>query len=259
MKKVKYLVINLPDSEKRRSCIMEQAVRHGITIEVVEAVSGRTLTDEQKAMYLPRERGKIFTRQLSNNEQACVHSHRKALELFLESDAEYCVVLEDDALLDEKFVPGVHYLIDKIGGWECARLHSIGCKRYPLLELPADAPVQVMFPRNNTCMNVGYLHTRKSAEVLLAQSRTFCMEADYLWGRILTEQEIPTLATYPNLVQLAPGYAAESDIDKDAPRFTSKSARRSLLQYLRFRFYRMSFTRAKMRLLDLTRRALYTK
>ncbi len=42
--KIKYLVINLPESEKRRNCILEQAVKHGIRIELVEAVSGKALT-----------------------------------------------------------------------------------------------------------------------------------------------------------------------------------------------------------------------
>ena len=86
--KIKYLVINLPESETRRNSILEQAVKHGIRIELVEAVSGKSLTEAQRAMYLPHERSKRFVRHLSDNEQACLHSHRKALEIFLASESE---------------------------------------------------------------------------------------------------------------------------------------------------------------------------
>lgn len=257
--KIKYLVINVPESEKRRNCILEQAVKHGIRIELVEAVSGKALTEAQRDMYQPHERSKRFVRHLSDNEQACLHSHRKALEIFLASESEYCVVLEDDALLDEQFVSGVHYLTENVGGWTCMRLYSIDCKRYDLLDLPAVAPLKLVFPRNNSCITVGYLHTRRSAEVLLEHSKTFYLETDNLWGRILMKEKILTPAVYPNLVHLEPGNSSASDIDKDDPRTEDKKTARSLLQYLRFRMERAVYSRQKMRMIEMLRKSLFIK
>lgn len=83
-------VLNLARSPERRAFMAEGLARAGVTGEFVAAVDGR-------ARRLPRHP------RLSTAETALILSHRKAWRRLLASDADYAVVLEDDAHLGAGF------------------------------------------------------------------------------------------------------------------------------------------------------------
>lgn len=254
-----FLAINLPASQHRRDNLKQQEESQGIRIQLVEAISGSALTDAQKAMYQAEERSKAFPQQLTLNEQACVHSHRKAMEVFLKSDAKYGVIMEDDVDFCENLVEKISYLVDKIGGWECAKLYSINCKKYDLIQLPQNAPVVPVFPRNNSCGAVCYIYSRRAAETILEKTQTFYLEADNLIAKILLEENIATIGTTPNLAGTIDPHHENSDIDKSDARFTRKKNKRTFMQYIRARINKLSFTLGKGRMIKLLRKSLYIK
>lgn len=258
-KKLIYLAINLPASQERRDNLKFQAEKCGIKIKLVEAISGATLTEEQKAMYEVNQRMRMYPKHLTANEQACVHSHRKALQTFLDSPAEYGVIMEDDIDLANGFADGVNYIIDKIGGWECCKLYNIPCKLYDILDVPADAPVKPIFPRNNSCGAVCYMYSRKAAVKILEHTQKFYMEADPLIAKVLMDCCLPTFGISPNLASTIDPHHEMSDIDKGESRQNGQKAKRTLSQYIRYRWRKMSFSRGKWRMLKLLRRSLYIK
>ena len=254
-----FLAINLPASRHRRDNLKRQEEAQGISIQLVEAVSGSELTDEQKAMYREKERSKSFPLQMTPNEQACVHSHRKAMEVFLKSEAKYGIIMEDDVDFCENLVEKISYLVDRIGGWECANLYSINCKKYNLIQLPQNAPVAPVFPRNNSCGAVCYIYSRHAAQTILEKTQTFYLEADNLIAKVLLEENIPTIGTAPDLAGTIDPHHENSDIDKTDARFTRKKNKRSFMQYIRTRINKLNFTLGKGRMIKLLRKSLYIR
>ena len=241
--KILYLAINLPRSVERREHMHKQAAEHGIEIQIVEAVAGATLTEEQKSMYDTRKRESMYLNHLTPNEQACVHSHRKALTTLLESDADYAVVLEDDATLEPGFSEGIHYMINSVPGWECCKLYTEPSVLYPLCEPIAGAPVQPVFPKKIPWGAIGYLYSKAGAEKIMAHFDSFWLGADTQLADIMLSHSIPVTGVVPNLVSTLYVHNEQSDIDDGGQRYvqsppTSTAAhrtKRTLGQYLRYR------------------------
>ena len=256
--KIIYLALNLPASQERRDNLKIQAEKFGIDIKLIEAVSGATLTEEQKSMYRPTTRALMYPTQLRPNEQAYLHSYRKALQTFLDSPAEYGVIMDDDVVLHDIFPAGLSYILEKVGGWELCKLYQPPCKLYEVFPDVPGAPVKPVFPRKITCVSVCYMYSRKAATILLEKTKTFYMEGDPLIAKILMDNNLPTISTYPNLAGTLYPNNEQSDIDAAGSRRQTHT-RRNLLQYICYRFKILNFTLAKMRMLKLVRRSLYTK
>lgn len=95
---IQWLVINLDRSITRWQQIEAQGFRLGLRFCRVPAICRATLSPQQ----LQAARQHRFKRRLSDGELACALSHRKAMQCFLDSGADYCVILEDDALLSDR-------------------------------------------------------------------------------------------------------------------------------------------------------------
>lgn len=254
-----YLAINLPASQSRRDNLKEQELRCGIRIQLVEAVSGADLTDEQKNMYNAAERSKIYTNHLTANEQACVHSYRKALSTFLASGAEYAVIMEDDVTLNDNFTEGVDFIINRLGGWQSCKLYTEASKMYDIMPAIEGAPLQPIFPRKFPWGAVCYLHSRQSAEILLENMKDFYLPADTLIAKILMSKGVPAFGTNPNLAGTLYPHNEQSDIDAGVSRENKEITSRTLFQYLRYRWSVFESTLGKMRMRRILKRSLYLK
>ena len=254
-----FLAINLPASQSRRDNLKEQEAKCGINIQLVEAVAGATLTDEQKSMYNAAKREACYTKHMTANEQACVHSFRKALTTFLASDAEYAVIMEDDVTLNENFTEGLDFIINRLGGWESCKLYTESSRMYEVFPPINGAPVQPIFPRKFPWGAVCYLHSRKAAEVLVENMRDFYLPADTLIAKILMAKRIPSIGTNPNLAGTLYPNNEQSDIDAENARDEQKEPRRSLAQYLRYRWSVFESTRGKINMVKLLKKSLYLK
>ncbi len=236
--KILYLAINLPSSAQRREHIERQAKEHGISIDIVEAVAGCDLTPEQKAMYDSRKRESMYYTHLTPNEQACVHSHRKALATFLKSEYDYAVVLEDDATLEPMFKEGITFLITKVPGWECCKLYTEPSKLYQLCPPIPKAPIQPVFPKKIPWGAIGYMYSRAGAEKLLANFDSFWLGADTQLADIMLTRHIPVIGVTPNLVSTLYVHNEQSDIDDGGRRNTvthTARPKRTVSQYLLYR------------------------
>lgn len=236
--RILYLAINLPASVERREHIERQAAAHGITIQIVEAVAGKTLNEKQKGMYDSRKRESMYFTHLTPNEQACVHSHRKALATFLESDYDYAIVLEDDATLEPAFNEGIQFLITRVPGWECCKLYTEPSKLYELCPPIPDAPVQPVFPKKIPWGAIGYMYSRSGAEKLLTNFNKFWLGADTQLADIMLAVGIPVIGVVPNLVSTLYVHNEQSDIDAGEQRNEEAlilKYKRTAMQYLRYR------------------------
>lgn len=101
------LLINLDESRDRLAAATENLGRQGIPFQRVPAVHGQRLSPQDLAGYDAGRTLRFYGRALSKSEIGCYKSHLECLRLFLRSDKQYCLVLEDDIELQ----PGTAQLL----------------------------------------------------------------------------------------------------------------------------------------------------
>lgn len=254
-----YLAINLPRSEKRREQVLGEGRKFGIDIQLVPAVAGKDLTEEDLSHYDRKARKKAYPFDLTPNEIACTLSHRKALKTFLDSGAAFGVILEDDVLLQPHFNEGLAWLTQKLHGWQIAKLYSAEGKLFSVgMDKVEGAPVRPVFPKKIMWITVGYLYTREGARRMLEGLERFWMPTDAQMAQIMLSRRIPVVSVEPGLVVTGDPLHEFSDIDADAA--TSRVVshpRRNLFQYLTYRFSVWSIACGKIRMRRLLRRVLH--
>ena len=95
MKVVTYL-INLDGSDQRLASATAQLNQAGWDFSRFSAYDGRGKALSEFENYDDLAAQKILGRSLMNSELGCYLSHYGCAEKFLETDADYLVVLEDD-------------------------------------------------------------------------------------------------------------------------------------------------------------------
>ncbi len=119
-------IINLPSSTKRREAIKQQVSKEKLLeVVFVNAVKGSDLSYERSVeLGYDREKRKLHRNDLELNEIACFLSHRKTLDIFLEGEEEYCIILEDDAELRDGFADVILQLLEFSSGWDLINLDT---------------------------------------------------------------------------------------------------------------------------------------
>ena len=230
---VLYLVINLPSSADRKMSMLEQGEKFGLDLRIVEAVAGKTLSQEQLDLYDAKGRRRYYNFDLTNNEIACVLSHRKCLEIFLKSGAEHLVILEDDAELAPHFNEGVRELTQHLCGWEVAKLYTDDGRLFPLMPPCPEAAVQPVFPKKVLWMSIGYMYTRAGAEKMYEAMQSFFLPADLLIANALLFRNIPTIGVAPGIVRIHElGMQSDIDAQESRKRIPANKSRKYLAHRL---------------------------
>lgn len=247
---VKIYYINLDRAPERRESIERQAKEHGITIERITAVDGRTLDSATLTRYDSMRRRKEFLNDLSINEHACTLSHLKALETLIASKADYGIILEDDAILHPDFKNGISWLTQKVSGWKVIKLYTAVGKLYPLnCSADTDCPCSLVFPKQLPWVAVGNLYTREGAIEMLKCFERYWLSYDAQWGWYLMTRNIPVAGISPSLVNTSDANNQNSTIDDGGNRYATtapqstegssgvhRPTKRTLGQYLLHRF-----------------------
>lgn len=249
---VRYYYINLERATDRRASAERQAKQFGITLERIEAIQGSDLDMSRLEGFSPKLRKREFASDLTPNEHACIQSHLKALRTFVESGADYGVILEDDFLLQEDFNEGIAWLTQETSGWESLKLFTEdNSKLYPLIEHPQGCRRQLIFPKKLPWVAVGNIYTRKGAQEVLKGFEKYWMGYDVQLGWIWLMRCIPVCGVTPSLVLTSDPNNENSTIDADAPRmdeFARERKERSWGIILRHRLnvWRMSWGKKRM-------------
>ena len=96
-------VISLADDIERRTLISRAMHELSIDFEFIDAVKGKTLTQEELSHLNLRFVESRENRKLAFGEIGCTLSHIKTYKLMLERGIEWCCILEDDIILDKRF------------------------------------------------------------------------------------------------------------------------------------------------------------
>lgn len=230
--------INLADAVDRRQRMAAKAQAVGIELVFVDGVDGRRL-DAAGATELgyDREARTRYGPDLEPGEIACFASHRRALSRFLESEAAFAVVLEDDAVLAEDFSRVVTAMIGARTPWDCVRLYRSPKAKAAVVVERLGSGAALAVPFHTTDGAVGMLYSRRGAAAVLRSSKRFHEPFDtHLgqgWNHGLTIFEVRPL---PVATEKGP-----SMIDAAGRRVLARDAiRRTPLQAVAFRMRRIA-------------------
>ncbi|WP_050928273.1 glycosyltransferase family 25 protein [Aestuariivita boseongensis] len=99
MSDLKCFLINLDGSTDRIALAGAELSKIDLTFERIPAVNGRLLDLDAQPDYSKAQTQSYFGRELSAGEVGCFLSHFKALRRFLETEARYALILEDDIVI----------------------------------------------------------------------------------------------------------------------------------------------------------------
>jgi glycosyl transferase, family 25 len=172
-------VLNLARAADRRAHIERAATAAGVTLDFIEAVDGRTLTDAQRDVVDHRRRRRITPYLLSDNEIGCWLSHRRAMRALVESGKAMAAILEDDVTLLPDFPRVLDALQHQGGLFDVVTLYR-NFQRDPAFETCRSLTRGVSLGRVAPMQTgaVGYVITRHAAKKFLAATPRYVHAVD---------------------------------------------------------------------------------
>jgi glycosyl transferase family 25 len=172
-------VINLDRATDRLQRISAQLEKLSIAFERLPAVDARALTPEQqKALNIEQFRRKHGMEPVLG-ELGCYLSHYILMQRFLDSTAEFALVLEDDALISERLPVALHGLMANAERWDMVKLSSIHSGTpQRVLEVAPGMHLAVMLSRCTA--SSAYIVNRKAASAYLQGLLPMSLPVDHV-------------------------------------------------------------------------------
>jgi glycosyl transferase family 25 len=192
-------VINLKQAVDRWAFLEPQLHDAAIEFTRVEAVDGKLLTFPMREVSELSYK-LLHGRYLSRPEVGCYLSHLKAIRLFLDTDLDYCLILEDDAALSPRLKAVVNSAIKYGDDWDILRLSTVNSgKRFSVVRTD-DCRLGVCFTREKGAG--AYVLNRRAASVFLKRllpmrlAYDIAFDLEYLMGlKALGADPLPVVQT----------------------------------------------------------------
>lgn len=97
-------IVSLVSDIERRANIEKLLLNSGLSFEFVDAIYGKDLTEIQLSSLNLQSAQQRLNRKLSPGEIGCTLSHLKAYGKLVSNNYEWACILEDDAILDSRFI-----------------------------------------------------------------------------------------------------------------------------------------------------------
>ena len=198
-------IISLPSSLTRREKIKKACEKEAALDAVfVDAVAGADLSYEiALARGYSREKRDRLYHDLELNEIACLLSHRKALDLFLATDASYCLILEDDAEFAPVFSTNLVSIVTQYKGWDLIKLD---CREAQLRGFKVgdlgDAHT-LYTPFNASHGTTAIVYAREGAQKVRSTMNDFIYAFDTHLGFAIYKHNISLAQVFPSLAKEA--------------------------------------------------------
>ena len=182
MKRLQTWVINLDRAPQRLARISSQLERLGLPFTRLPAVDARALTAAQRgALDEPAYRRRHGMAPVAG-ELGCYLSHVEAMRLFLQSDAEFALVLEDDALLRDSLPAVLQGLMRQPARWDVAKLSAVHSgSPVPYAEVAPGHQLAVMLSRCTG--SSAYLMNRRAAQAYLQRLLPMSLPYDHVFDQ----------------------------------------------------------------------------
>lgn len=216
--KIRTYLINLKESTARKDKVLKDISRYSLLdVEVVEAVNGKKLTEEEKDLLFDRKRFKrIYSREPLDGEIGCTLSHRECYRRLFASDNEYALILEDDV----RFVhpDDVESVLEKAVGMlpsgksGMILLNRCFCFYSKTLSVCGNFSFHRVWTATGTC---AYLINRYAAKKLLSVNKPFIVADGFGYMRmkgIYIQGIYPALALDDSTMRLTTSEMVREDM-----------------------------------------------
>lgn len=233
--------LNLDRDTMRRDDMEQQAREQGVVLHRIPGILGSELEDGDLTSYEAARRLRIMPTPLGAGEHGCILSHLKAMKTFLATNAEYAVILEDDAVILPGLMDNLRYLTAHTSGWGFVKLYSEPTTMFESPKNPEDAKVKLAFHKKLPWGAVAYLLTRSTAQKIIELfERGYWLAFDVQLAYFLLRYDIPAAGVMQNLVSTHFPFNEQSAIDDTESRrpvVTGKQGftLKTLLRYLNYR------------------------
>lgn len=212
--KILYYVINLDGSNERLANVTQTLSEQGIDFIRISAFDGRQVDPTSFDEYSEPKALAYMGRTLTGGELGCYFSHLNCAKVFLESDADFVVVLEDDMKPSDDLAHKINMLIQGLAD-EKWHLINIGAnKRKIFTPLFKIGEHQVSHAHYFPMTTTGVVWNKNGARAFLEQGLPIYAPVDNFFRDWLTKSNLG-IGVYPPLV-VARDVA--SDIDHGAKR-----------------------------------------
>jgi glycosyl transferase family 25 len=204
------IILSLKDADERRAALIDALNDHGVSYEIWDAIDGRGgLAPQYEAMVDRPAARKHLCREMGNAEFACALSHHFIYRAVLERGLDMAVVLEDDAIVDQRFFN----FLDAVQPPACDLLlldhmRTLVHRRGKLM---FECGTSAYRCKSIPWLTTGYLVTRTGAQKLVNQSLPISAPAD--WPIDITQ--MTTYAMSPRIVDHPDMHTGASDIRQD--------------------------------------------
>lgn len=213
MKYVTYL-INLDGSDERLQAATSALNEQNIYFERISAYDARKVEPTSIAEYDEQKALSYMGRKLKGGELGCYFSHINCVKAFLQTDADYAIVLEDDMTPTENLKQKIDELLHKLDNqsWYLINIGALKRKIYsPLFNIDTHEISQAhYFPMTTT----GIIWNRAGAKAFLENCYPIYAPVDNFFRHWLTRNN-QGLSVFPPLVQARD---VASDIDQGLQR-----------------------------------------
>ncbi len=194
------IVINLLRSVDRRAHIVQQLKAQDLEFSVLAATDKLSLTLADRSRYDDALAKRTAGRSLTDGEIACVLSHARAWRIIVDKGWESAVILEDDALLDERFPRVIRALKRFPTDWGLINFRSDGAVEKVSKGMEPGLDICRFTARMNG--TAGYVISRKVASIALGLVFPICRAADGLFAYLRHRGDFVAYGTRPQMIRL---------------------------------------------------------
>jgi len=193
--KLKTYLINLDRAPSRLAFMEPQLSEIGIPFERFSAIDGTKLVPPYPN-FDAQGYATLHGRSEHPREIACYLSHIGCLKRFLETDAEYALILEDDALLPSELLDILEAAFNHAQDWDLLRLSTVNSGiRIPYARLTATTHLAIALTREKGAG--AYVINRKCARIFVEKllpiklAWDIAFDLEFLYGLKATFVEPP--------------------------------------------------------------------
>ena len=182
MNRLQTWVINLDRAPERLARISNQLQHLGLAFTRLPAVDARALTPEQRGALDEAAYRRKHGMTPVLGELGCYLSHVEAMRQFLASTAEFALILEDDALLQDSLPAVLQGLMAQPGRWDVAKLSAVHSGTpVPYLQVAPGHQLAVMLSRCTG--SSAYLVNRRAAQAYVEGLLPMSLPHDHVFDQ----------------------------------------------------------------------------
>lgn len=174
---IKAYLLNLREAKDRLTATTDHLVAARIEFSVIEAIRGTRI--EYPSTYFAETGYRLRQgRRRIDGEVGCYLSHIKAMEAFLATEAQHCLILEDDASFDRNLADVIRAAIEYEKAWDLLRLSTVNTGRWTkTVPLINGYSLGAAFTREKGAG--GYVVNRKAAKRMVTRCLPMSLPYDH--------------------------------------------------------------------------------